>query len=114
MRLIDADAARKEAKRIWDMWNLANVGATSQKEINKVFKMMELFDAVGYVIDKTPTVDAMPVVRCKDCKWHKQECTAQYYDGSRRIEHICTMYEIEINYLDWFCADGERKDGGIP
>lgn len=69
-------------------------------------------DFAANVISEVPTVDVVPVVRCKDCKWHKQACTAQYYDGSRRIEHICTLLQIIINNLDSYCADGERKNGG--
>ena len=52
--------------------------------------------AYGYVdakqIADAPTVDAVPVVRCKDCKYFKTR--------------LC---ENEDNYDDWFCADGERK-----
>ena len=56
------------------------------------------FDAgVLYVLNKldaVPTVDAVPVVRCKDCKYFKTR--------------LC---ENEDNHDDWFCADGERKVG---
>ena len=45
-------------------------------------------------IASAPTIDAVPVVRCKDCKYFKTR--------------LC---ENEDNYDDWFCADGERKDG---
>ena len=45
-------------------------------------------------IKNAPTVDAVKVVRCKDCKYFKTR--------------LC---ENEDNYDDWFCADGERKDG---
>ena len=55
--------------------------------------------AYGYVdvkqIADAPTVDAVPVVRCKDCKYFKT--------------WLC---QIEDNSDNWFCADGERKDGG--
>ena len=54
--------------------------------------------AYGYVdaeqIANAPTVDAVPVVRCKDCRYFKTR--------------LC---ENEDNHDDWFCADGERKDG---
>ena len=43
-------------------------------------------------LDAAPTIDAVPVVRCKDCKYFKTR--------------LC---ENEDNYDDWFCADGERK-----
>ena len=44
------------------------------------------------ILQEAPTVDAVPVVRCKDCKYFKTR--------------LC---ENEDNYDDWFCADGERK-----
>ena len=43
--------------------------------------------------------DAMPVVRCKDCKHYDSE-TQSCLDGLDGIFQP-----------DWFCADGERKDG---
>ena len=39
-----------------------------------------------------PTIDAVPVVRCKDCK-HRNE----YYSCSGRRD-------------DWFCPNGERRN----
>ena len=45
------------------------------------------------ILQEAPTVDAVPVVRCKDCKYFKTR--------------VC---ENEDNYDDWFCADGERKE----
>ena len=70
MRLIDADALIKEANAD---------------------------GAYGYVdalqIAIAPTVDAVPVVRCKDCKYFKTR--------------LC---ENEDSSDGWFCADGERKD----
>ena len=49
---------------------------------------------VANLLLHTPTVDAVPVVRCKDCKYFKTP--------------LC---QNEDNHDNWFCADGERKDG---
>ena len=46
------------------------------------------------ILREAPTVDAVEVVRCKDCKYFKTR--------------LC---ENEGNYDNWFCADGERKEG---
>lgn len=53
-------------------------------------------------VEHAPAEDVVPVVRCRECKHHEDE-------------------EIGIVYCpnaiggwvgeDWFCADGERKDG---
>jgi hypothetical protein len=56
-------------------------------------RVMELQDYVQRIKD-APTVDAVPVVRCKDCKHYMTiHCTC---DG-------CCISD------DWYCADGERK-----
>ena len=57
MRLIDAEKLTDVAQEAYDRWNLAMAGAENQREINKVFKMQELFKAVMYVGDKCPTVE---------------------------------------------------------
>ena len=62
-----------------------------------VSSSLEFSAGVLYVLNKldaAPTIDAVPVVRCKDCKYFKT--------------WLC---QNEDNYDDWFCADGERKDG---
>lgn len=52
------------------------------------------------VVEDVPAVDAAPVVRCKDCKyWKDQSETPKWLPCS----------EIRTNG-NWFCADGERRD----
>ena len=54
------------------------------------------------VLDCQPTIDAVPVVRCKDCKhWEG------FAGGSEKgfcVDGDCIMYE------DDFCSYGERKE----
>lgn len=58
--------------------------------------------SVMHEIDNAPTIDAVPVVRCKECKYWEEESTfCLNKDG---------CYGSETT-ADWFCADGERKDG---
>ena len=53
-----------------------------------------------YEIAKMPTVDAVEVVRCKDCKWRNTRgCPYMNFNSSARDD------------LD-FCSDGERKENG--
>ena len=86
MRLIDADALIKEACAE---------------------------GAYGYVdakqIADVPTVDAVPVVRCKDCKYHHWEQEPCH----GKIEHYCElphMRGVEV-FKEFFCYYGKRKDG---
>ena len=51
-----------------------------------------------------PIVDAVPVVRCKDCK---HLFTDFVMDGKEYKR--CEM-QMAGFHDDWFCADGERKD----
>ena len=50
-------------------------------------------------IDEAPTVDAVPVVRCKDCTYYKES-----YEGVFCSSTGAGMPE------DGYCSDGERKD----
>lgn len=53
-------------------------------------------------IDNAPTVDAVPVVRCKDCKWFRDSNGIDGFCYCDRIYRRCGTH--------WFCADGERKE----
>ena len=58
-------------------------------------------------LNSAPTIDAAPVVRCKDCKhaWiHPCGYVYCHRDGRN-------AYEMTFN-LDSFCSYGERKDNG--
>ena len=62
--------------------------------------------AYGYVdakqISDAPTVDAVPVVRCKDCKYHEDEEIGMVYCPNALGGWVGE---------NWFCADGEREEG---
>ena len=48
-------------------------------------------------------VDAVPVVRCKDCRWGKESCG--------NIECFAdTNVPPEYHGYDWYCPNGERKE----
>lgn len=54
------------------------------------------------LIEKAPTVDAVVVTRCKDCKYH--------YDCG---VHFCNRLRMNCpDDSDFFCSYGEKKDGG--
>ena len=50
-------------------------------------------------IDEMPTVDAIPVVRCKDCKWWKAE-----------KEECIEWYDSPYAPADGYCFRAERKE----
>lgn len=82
MRLIDADALPRQ---------------TQIYEFNG--KRMEKEIVSARFIDNAPTIDAVPVVRCKDCKWFNRfGCAVEIVDFTDK--------PTENDY----CSFGERKD----
>lgn len=63
--------------------------------------------AVEDAVENAPTVDAVPVVRCGECKHFIEpswEC--------RKLIDRDAYGEADARvYPDYFCADGEQKDG---
>ena len=60
-------------------------------------------------LDAAPTIDAMPVVRCKDCKYHHWEQEPCH----GKIVYYCElphMRDVEV-FKEFFCYYGKRKDG---
>ena len=82
MRLVDADA-------LWDE-------LTEDLGDGDV-----LYTIPPSYIDDAPTVDAVPVVRCKDCKYYKPdefECGCDFAGGLPYVK------------ADDFCSRGQRRD----
>ena len=87
-RLIDADELKAKAIRC---------------ETFKLYDAPVFLKAVGTKeIDRAPTIDAVPVVRCKDCKWLYDEMGDYCCRSHRGLVRICE---------NSFCSYGERKDG---
>lgn len=62
------------------------------------------WNEVYKALNDLPTIDAVPVVRCKDCKYYKTEsgeCPANNGDDP---------YYSWIPKPDWYCAEGKRKE----
>ena len=55
------------------------------------------------LIDTAPTIDAVQVVRCGECKYYKDGMC--YNPNTYDDEKTCGN-----TTEDWFCADGKRKD----
>lgn len=75
-------------------------------------------DAIDAIIAEAPAVDVVEVVRCRDCK-HRIVNEHFGKRGYIQLKAMCELdtgdpFELGRNAEedDWFCADGERKDGG--
>lgn len=117
-RLIDAEAVILEQRRI-----IETLYGPSIAELKKHMAIdddlsVPLHALEGYsrakqfyyglkgILEAAPTVDAVPVVRCRECKYFESDsgyCNfhSQYYDGGGTWE---------IFKEDDFCSYGERKE----
>lgn len=60
------------------------------------------FESIIKCLKQEPVVDAVEVVRCRECKYHEDTSVTEY-------EHCCLLSKT-VRYND-FCSYGERKDG---
>lgn len=89
MRLIDADALSKRLQKLWDIHDDTDFA-------NK---------DVWQELENAPSIDAVPVVRCKDCKYAHMT-----YDGD--CKYCDVWFPDEAEYLDgdYYCASAEMKE----
>ena len=83
MRLIDADASK-------------------QTYTADLFDTEEDFERVNDIFDYAPTVDAVPVVRCRDCKNFRRNNENDPYCADRR--------GLDDPEPESFCSYGEPKE----
>ena len=85
MRLIDADDAIRKMDSVMDM-----------QELYLPIHFKE------WVIDEVPTIDAVQVVRCKDCEYGEQDEVGRWF---------CRSLGCQIGNEDGcgYCADAERR-----
>lgn len=88
-RLIDADALLNEFLKRY---------TERERNRNLVFAACEIKQDFADMISDFPTVDAVEVVRCRECKYHNKP--------------PCPM-RLSFNWTedDDFCSYGERKEG---
>ena len=67
-------------------------------------------DAIDAIIEAAPTIDAVPVVRCKDCKHYREGVALSPQKFCFRLKDR-DGEEIGYNFAeDDFCSLGERRE----
>ena len=93
MRLIDADAL----KSVFSEWLSENSD----------------YRTIPQIIDGAPTIDAEPVVRCKDCKHRGYDACPMCFDYDEYDEDFGYEFRvIDRTVDDGFCHKGAKMDGG--
>ena len=69
-------------------------------------------NAVLESIDEQPTVDAVEVVRCKDCKFNVANMAADSLDSTDYSDITCSYFMTDGMDAGDFCSRGEQMDGG--
>ena len=81
----------------------ANALISYMDECSKESRFRVYYGYAKSFIDDAPTVDAVPVVRCRDCKHFKRNLENDTYCSS--VNGLTDPQE------DDFCSYGERKEG---
>ena len=95
MRLIDADAM----KRVYQEVLCSHVAC-----IDCSFFMDDKYCRFETMLSESPTINAIPVVRCRECK------QGEIDDPDFPDEYYCHA-GCGWNKGDFYCAYGERKEG---
>ncbi len=94
MRLIDADALIRRVKTECNPYGNPTIEFESGKEVCDM-------------IINASIVDAVPVVRCKDCKNRGKDDCPMHITGIPADEELLSELDND------FCSYGERKDGAV-
>ena len=102
-RLIDIDRLCNDLLKRWSI---------ADKKKEDIIRAV-MADVVTPIVVSQPTVDAVEVIRCRDCK-HRPTGTNR--DDLEFPDDKCPCKCEDYWYSwkpsdDWFCKNGERKDG---
>ena len=105
MRLIDAENILKEYEHI-DWYCVSKEGQFMRGATTEDNPLIHYYDGEE-IIKNAPTVDAVEVVRCKDCE-HLVNATV---NGNGFL--ICDISDMETAPDD-FCSHGDRREEAGP
>ena len=98
MRLIDADALRKS---MFSYYPCVNEHSVKHNYSGDTLMDYEVADLIDDCIDNATTIDAVPVVRCRDCK----HCEFKEFKNA-----VCWRRNNLVATED-FCSYGEKREG---
>ena len=109
MRMIDAD----DMKRVYQEVLCSHVAC-----IDCSFFMDDKYCRFETMLSEAPTINAIPVVRCRECKyWGDEDGKLQNSDGVLFARCKIHNYLLDGRHTGWcptendFCSYGEREEG---
>ena len=106
MRLGDLDAAKS---LLLNYYPCVNEDTHKSNYMGDMLMSYEVAGMIEDCIENTPTIDAVPVVRCRDCEWFN------HYTMECESDDVATDHEggasFSINFgPDEFSSYGQRKE----
>ena len=110
MRLIDADALIETLMNIEFKYDVGypkekRTFAEKAKDIGTMCAML-----VADQIVNAPTIDAVSVVRCKDCKYFNEHTAEEKERCKFTFDGMCRYWKYHSTDYSWFCSQGERRE----
>ena len=102
-RLIDADNLLKQYERI-DWYSVSKEGQFMRGATTEDNPFIHYYDGEE-IIKNAPTVDAVEVVRCRECKHRGTDDCIFHIKGEPADEELLLKLDND------FCSYGERKEG---
>ena len=104
MRIIDADSLLKHA-------GIFEVKARARGCGNSILNLAKAW--LWNEVNIAPTIDAVPVVRCRECKHRYTENCPMYFHDFYWLEGYGEYVDDDTDHTedDYFCPKGERKEG---
>lgn len=103
MRLIDADRLNKPIYAEED--NITGSGMS----YDEICGYNDGIDIAWNKINQAPTIDAVPVVRCRECKHLNVVNHKELYAHCPKTNTVFLPFELDTR--EHFCSLGERKEG---
>lgn len=107
-RLIDADVLLEECKKAQESDPNADGRGWANHFLNAAGEPSTEWYCVEDMLEYAPTVDAVPVVRCRDCKHGYPLGLGEYTPYIYCIKPYAGNWPT--HKPDWYCADGKRKE----
>lgn len=99
-RLIDADALDEKLSALMEKY-----AAMGRVEVANDYSF------VSTVLMMAPTIDAVPVVRCRECKQFNTATAMTYYKDGAHIRLCGCERMCQLRRDDDYCSYGERREG---